>query len=179
MDRRKKMVRYAPAMIYINTYAMRISHYKHVLSYGLWVFGATSVALLFMRSELMWLMLGITLLMSALYWRWTYLSNHVRDAWFKDYPLTEPLDFQWLEWARDLEPEVDLWLLKHRPDGRYTARDFQQAYWRHAYYWSDVPRRAPYFGDIDACFEDLELRRTPQRSARAERLARANSELTS
>ena len=169
MDHRKNMVRQSLTMQHINTQTFKVSRLKHHLSYGVWVFGAFSLVLLSMPAPSMISapIVAVAILLGALYWRWTYLSNQIRDARITDYVLTDVVDLSWLEWARNLEPEVDMWLDANRPDRRYTARDFQQAYWRHAYYWADLPRRAPYYGDVDRCHSDLEVRRQPQRLARA------------
>lgn len=169
IDRRKKMVLNAPTLLRINQGAFKISGYKHHLSYGVWMFSAMSFVLVSLRAPTsIWVpMLAINALLGFIYWRWTYLSNQIRDAAIPDFILTEPKDLAWLAWARDLEPEIDTMLMHRRPDGHYTSRDLQQAYWRHAYYWADMPKRGPYYGDTDRCFEDLEKRREPQRLARA------------
>ena len=171
MDRRKKLVRNAPTMKVINQSAFKIAGYKHHLSYGIWMFSALTFVLLFLKAPASnWVpMLAVALLLGGVYWRWTFLSNQVGDARISDYVLSDAVDLAWLEWARDLEPQVDALLEKRRPDRRYTARDFQHAYRCHAYYWADLPKRAPYYGDSDRCFDDLEKRREPQRRARAER----------
>jgi|GEM_PF-1557741 len=168
IDRRKKMVLNAPTMLRINQGAFKIAGYKHHLSYGVWMFSAMSFVLLSMRAPArLWVpILAINALLGFIYWRWTYLSNQIRDAAVPEFLLTEPVDLAWLAWVRDLEPEIDAMLTRRRADGRYTSRDMQQAYWRHAYYWADMPKRSPYFGDTDRCFEDLEKRREPQRLAR-------------
>ena len=173
LDRRKKMVRNAPTMHVINQGAFKIAGYKHNISYGIWMFSALTFVLLYLKAPASnWVpMLLITLLLGGVYWRWTFLSNQVGDARISDYVLSDAVDLAWLAWARDLEPHVDALLEKRRPDGCYTARDFQKAYGCHAYYWADLPRRAPYYGDSERCFDDLEKRRAPQRRARAERKA--------
>lgn len=173
MDRRKKMVKHAPAMIEINQSVFRMSSHKHFLSFGVWVFGGMTLALIASHApaHLTLVFLFAALLLGYVYWRWTFCEHRITDAMVTDRVLTDPIDFAWLEWARDLEPEIDALLIARRPNGRYTLKDFQAAYARHARYLRDIPDRRPYYGDTEAAFEDLEKRREPQRQKRAEEKA--------
>ena len=65
--------------------------------------------------------LALTLVLGGLYWRWSYLSNQLRDVWIRDYVLSDAVDLAWMEWIKDLEPRIDAMLEKRRPDARYTA----------------------------------------------------------
>ena len=169
MDRRTKMVCNAPTIAIINNASNVISNLKHHISYGVWVFSAVTFVLLAMRAPISYwaATLAAALTLGGLYWRWTFISNQLRDARIEEYELTDSVDLAWLAWVRDLEPEIDVWLVQNSVEGHLTSKDFQQAYWRHAYYWIDVPGRAPYHGDTERCFADLEKRREPQRLARA------------
>ena len=167
MNRRQKMPCYAPAMYVVTAPVLTIIHHKARLVEGAWVFGALTFALLLVRAPASnWVpMLLIALLLAGLHWRWKSMSNMARDVWVRDYVLTEPVDLAWMEWIKDLEPRIDLMLEKHRPDGRYTVRDFQKAFWRHAFYKNDLQKRSPYYGDWEQCTDDLEDRRDRERTA--------------
>jgi hypothetical protein len=76
----KAMPTHAPAMLAINQAAVRIIGYKHILSYGVWMFAALSLVLLTMRAPL--LPYGIfhvcTLIVLGVYFRWSFASERAR-----------------------------------------------------------------------------------------------------
>ena len=169
MNRRLQMPCYAPTGVFIGKESRRISTYKHHISYGIWMFGALAFVLLSLRAPAReWApILAVTLLLGGLYWRWSYLSNQLRDVWIRDYVLSDAVDLAWMEWIKDLEPRIDAMLEKCRPDARYTAHDFQKAFSAYGYYRDLAQRAGMRSEDAWADYmESLEERRDRERIAR-------------
>lgn len=154
-------------MLTINESVLRIIHWKHMLSYGVWVFCGLTIALLLSRAQtMMWMPIAaVSAALASLYWRWTFTYWRIRDARVANPILTDAVDLAWLEWVRSLEPRIDALLKSRSPKNVYTLRDFQAAYAEHAYYIHDLPKRAPYYGDVDRCIEEIALRRSRERAS--------------
>ncbi len=166
-DRLNNVVLHAPAMQTINAAANRISEHKHVLSYGVWVFGGFALALLTTNAfSLAALFTGFAALLGTVYYRWSLASKRIADARIGNRVLADRTDIAWLEWARDFEPEIDALLRRRCANNQPTFHDFQAAYALYAWYRIDLPARAPWHGDVEACHADQEVRRERLRGSK-------------
>ena len=107
--------------------------------------------------------------MTLLGLRWSLVSRRLADAnWvLRSYELDDERDLQWLAWFAYTEPRAQRFLNKVRPSAKYTARDFLHVYVAKTQDENDAAFRAPYFGDSEARFLDLDIRRAKERATLA------------
>ena len=92
-------------------------------------------------------------------------SATVGSTPIEDYLLTDDADLRWVAWAIDLKPRAKLMMLDRRPDGQFRSVDIREISACFAHDTYDVPKRAPYNGDVDRAIDDLEDRRTKEKRA--------------
>ncbi len=117
-----------------------------------WIFGAFAFLVVAMT------MLGV---------RWSLVSRRLTDAnrILRSYVLVDERDLQWLAWFAYTEPRAQQFLNEVRPDTKYTSRDLLHVYVAKTQDENDAAFRAPYFGDSEARFLDLDVRRAKEREA--------------
>jgi len=169
MTIRLRMPTYAPTNAAIGARAVWIINIKHRIFYGWIVMGAVALGLIAAKQPFaLWSAPAIVaLILGALFARWSFRCNLIRDALIPDYLLTDSVDLRWMDWVAEYEPRIAAVLAKRRPDRQYRSSDFQAALWRLAYAWQDRPRLPPYFGDSERSLDDLETRQTKERRLRA------------
>ncbi len=97
--------------------------------------------------------------------RWRSMAEVTRSTPIEDYLLTDDADLRWMAWAIELEPRAKLLMLDRRPDGQFRSVDMREIAACFAHDTYDVPKRAPYHGDVDRAIDDLEDRRTREKRA--------------
>ena len=107
----------------------------------------------------------LILALTMIWFRWSLVSRKLADAnrFLPSYVLEDERDLQWLAWFAYTEPRAQRFLKVVRPDARYTSRDFLHVYVAKTQDENDAAFRAPYFGDSEARFLDLDIRRAKER----------------
>ena len=108
----------------------------------------------------------LILTLTMLWFRWSLVSRKLADAnrFLPRYVLEDERDLQWLAWFAYVEPRALRFLNDVKPDARYTSRDFLSVYVAKTQDENDAAFRAPYFGDSEARFLDLDIRRAKERT---------------
>ena len=97
--------------------------------------------------------------------RWRSMAEVTRSTPIDDYLLTDDADLRWMAWAIELEPRAKLLMQQRRPDGQFRSVDVREISACFAHDTYDVPKRAPYHGDVDRAIDDLEDRRVKEKRA--------------
>ena len=154
-----------------------IDNYKALHRYAMYAnhiaFGSVAIGLILLApgvAAFQWLALlafvfsGACLSMDN---RWNKQARKTSDAnlFLPNTPLTDARDLQWIAWFCDVEPRASTYLRQRRPNACFTARDLLALYVTKTSDEIDAAYSAPYTGNSEDRYLDLEIRRAKERRA--------------